>query len=81
MKKYNKKFKKEKIKEKNNNSISISHNKSTIIKNWRENDLEYSLNSKEIERYEKKNTKYKRAINKRKTYSLFKTRHEKEQIA
>ena len=58
MKKYNKKFKKEKIKEKNNNSISISHNKSTIIKNWKENDLEYSLNSKEIEyslRYERKN--------------------------
>ena len=50
--------------ERRNNSITICHNKSTIIKNRSENNLEYSLNSKEIERYEKKNMSEKKIYSK-----------------
>ena len=56
-----------KHRERRNNSITICHNKSTIIKNRSENDLDYSINSKGLElslRYEKKNMSEKKILSK-----------------
>ena len=64
-KKNNKNIKKHR--ERRNNSITIYHNKSTIIKNRSENDLDYSLNSKGLDlslRYEKKNMSEKKILSK-----------------